>query len=88
MVTARGLVLDPNRVPRVPCRSVDGLRGILSPSTAASRKLAKLGGRIVAFESDGSLKPDRTIHRAILNACRQLRPWRGPALTRGVDPAL
>ena len=72
----------------IPRCSANGIAGILSPSTAASKKLARLGGKVVAFTSEDNPKADRSIHRAILNAGRKLRRRGGPTLTRVIDPAL
>ena len=48
-------------------------RGILSSSNKASKKLARHGGKIVAFEDPDLLPQGRDVHLTLLNACRRLR---------------
>ena len=46
---------------------------ILSPSTAASKKLARLAGKLVAFGDPELQVACRDVHATLLDACRRLR---------------
>ena len=61
-------------------------QGILSCSNEASRKLARHGGKIVAFEDPGILPRRRDVHLTLLKACRRLRRPRPSSLTRARLP--
>ena len=56
-------------------------KGILSASTAASKKLARMAGKLVAFGDPELQVACRDVHATLLDACRLRRPL-SPALTR------
>ena len=62
---------EPQTCDNVGCHWVQARpRGILSVSTTASKKLARHGGRIVAFSDQGCPNECREVHLTLLNACR------------------
>ena len=68
------------------CGDIANPQGILSSPSEASKKLARHGGRIVAFDDPGTASPCRDVHLTLLRACRRLRRSNASTPTRACIP--